>query len=94
MYIFVYIKHGCLAKMFSCFDHSTNVIAGLGGSVGCVFDWRPGGCRFDPRRGWQHSFMEVDHEIFSMVILSLRLIQQLSVSGERICTILVNRLAD
>ena len=37
-----------------------------------------------------------DHEIFSMVILSLLLIQegQLSVSDERICTILVNRLED
>ena len=35
-----------------------------------------------------------DHEIFSTVILSLPLIQegQLSVSGERMCTILVNRL--
>ena len=35
-----------------------------------------------------------DHEIFSMVILSLLLIQegQLSVSGKRVCTILVNRL--
>ena len=44
--------------------------------------------------GWQHSF--VDHEIFSMVILSLTLIQegQLSVSGERICTLLVNCLED
>ena len=38
----------------------------------------------------------IDHEIFSMVILSLLLIQegQLSVSGERMCTILVNRLED
>ena len=38
--------------------------------------------------GWQHSFMETDHEI-SMVILSLLLIQegQLSVSGERMCTL-------
>ena len=37
-----------------------------------------------PRRGWQHSFVETDHEIFSTVILSLPLIQegQLSVSGE------------
>ena len=37
-----------------------------------------------------------DHEIFSTVILSLPLIQegQLSVSGERMCTILVNRLED
>ena len=41
-------------------------------------------------------FVEIDHEIFSTVILSLPLIKegQLSVSGERICTILVNRLED
>ena len=59
-------------------------------------DLRPGGRRFNPRRGWQHSFMEIDHEIFSMVILSLPLIQEgwLSVSGERMCTILVNHLED
>ena len=46
--------------------------------------------------GRQHSFMEIDHEIFSTVVLSLPLIQegQLSVSGERMCTILVNRLED
>ena len=57
-------------------------------------DWRPGGRGFKPRRGWQHSFVEIDHEIFSTVILSLPLIQegQLSVSGERMCTVLVNRL--
>ena len=59
-------------------------------------NWRPGGRRFIPRRGRQHSFVEIDHEIFSMVILSLPLIQegQLSVSGERMCTILVNHLED
>ena len=39
-------------------------------------DWRPGGCRFNPRRGRQHSFVENDHEIFSAVILSLLLIQE------------------
>ena len=40
--------------------------------------------------------MEIDHETFCMVILSLPLIQegQLSVSGKRMCTILVNRLED
>ena len=59
-------------------------------------DWRPGGRGFNPRRGRQHSFVEIDHEIFSTVILSLPLIQegQLSVSGERMRTILVNRLED
>ena len=58
-------------------------------------NWRPGGHGFNPRRR-QHSFVENDHEIFSTVILSLPQIQeeQLSVSGERMCTILVNRLKD
>ena len=43
--------------------------------------------RFDSCRFHLYSFMEIDHEIFSMVISSLPLIQggQLSVSGERIC---------
>ena len=59
-------------------------------------DWRPVGHGFSPRRGRQHSFVEIDHEIFSTVILSLSLIQEgeLSVSDERVCTILVNRLED
>ena len=59
-------------------------------------DWRPGGHGFNPRQGWQHSFVGIDHEIFSTVILSLPLIQegQLSVSGERMCTELVNCLED
>ena len=59
-------------------------------------DWRPGGRGFSPRRGRQHSFVVIDREIFSMVILSLLLIQevQLSISGERMCTILVNHLED
>ena len=59
-------------------------------------NWRPVGCGFNPRQGRQHSFNVIDHEIFSMVILSLTQIQegQLSVSGERMCTILVNRLED
>ena len=57
---------------------------------------RPGGHGFNPRRGRQFSFLEIDHEIFSMVILSLPLIQEghLSVSGERMCTKQVNRLED
>ena len=40
-----------------------------------------------PPRVWQFSFVKIDHEIFSVVILSLVLIQkgQLLVSGERIC---------
>ena len=52
-------------------------------------------CGFDPH-GWQYSVVESDHEIFSMVIPFLLLIQegQLSVSGERMCTIPVNPLED
>ena len=36
---------------------------------------------------------EIDHEIFATVILSLPLVQErpLSVSGETVCTIQVNR---
>ena len=45
-----------------------------------------------PSQGWQHSFVEIGHEVFSTVIFSLPLIQerQLSVSGKRMCTILVS----
>ena len=48
-------------------------------------------------QGLQHSLVETDHEIyFFMVIFSLPLIQegQLSVSGKRMCTVLVNHLED
>ena len=70
--------------------------AGIGGSVGCAVRLKNRRSRVQPRRGRQHSFVEIDHEIFSTVILSLPLIQegQLSVSGERMCTLLVNRLED
>ena len=46
--------------------------------------------------GRQHSFMEIDHEIFFYSHSLLLLIQerQLSVSDERMCTILVNCLND
>ena len=87
------VAHGPLVKA-ALFQLQT--LAGLGGSVGCRSNWRPEGRGFDPRQGRQHSFVEIDHEIISTVILSLPLIQegQLSVSGERMCTILVNRLED
>ena len=43
---------------------------------------------FDPRWIQQHFFMEIDHEIFSVIILSLLLTQEghMSVSGEGMCT--------
>ena len=68
---------------------------GLLGSVGCESNWcSPTDVQevagLTPL-GWHHSFVEIDHEIFSTIILSLPLIQegQLSISGERMCTILV-----
>ena len=59
----------------TCTGWWSGVTAGLGVSVICAFgDQEVTG--FDPRQVRQHSFMEVDHEIFSMVILSLPLISE------------------
>ena len=99
MIILYHILLLCHTEHLHFIKHPATVIqrdfAGLGGSD-VSSDWRPGGRRFNPRRGRQHSFVEIDHEIFTTVILSLPLIQegQLSVSGERMCTILVNHLED
>ena len=91
----MYLIHGvngCLLFFCCFFSRQPASVAQLDAPS----DWRPGGCRFIPHRGRHHSSVEFDHEIFSTVILSLPLIQegQLSVSGERMCTILVNRLED
>ena len=76
-------------------DNGVNDLPASVAQLDAPSDWRPGR-GFNPRRGRQHSFVEIDCEIFSTVILSLPLIQegQLSVSGERMCTILVNRIED
>ena len=44
-------------------------------------DWRPERRGFNPQRVRQHSFVEIDHEIFSTVILSLQLILLLKKSS-------------
>ena len=86
-----------LACKFQKLEQSVEICAsirvGLGGSVGCASDWWSGGCGFDPRRVGNILSWRYDHGIFSMVILSLPLIQegQLSVSSERMCTILADR---
>ena len=52
--------------------------------------------RVQPLLGRQHSFVQSDHKIVSKASFSLPLIQeeQLSISKERMCTILVNCLED
>ena len=81
-----------LLNIFSAIDNLPASVAQLDAPS----DWRPEGRGFNPCRGRQHSFVEIDHEIFSTVILSLPLIQegQLSVSGERMRPILATRLED
>ena len=66
---------------------SNGYLAGLSSSVGCALDWWSGGREFKAPV-WQHSFVEIDHEIFSTAILSLPLSQEgkLSVTCERMCT--------
>ena len=60
---------------------------GPGSSVRYASSWFSGGCRFNPL-DWQHSFVEIGHEIISTAILSKLLIQvgHLSVTGEWMCT--------
>ena len=67
---------------------TTCYVAEPGSSVGSVSAWHADGRGFDPRLR-QQSFMEAGHEIISTAILSLVLIQvgQLSVTGERMCTL-------
>ena len=91
---FLYTTHNLVLFYISAKYHQ-NKPASVA-QLDATSDWRPGGRGFKPRRGRRHSFVEIDHEIFSMVILSLPLIQegQLSVSRERMSTILVNRLED
>ena len=61
------------------------ILSGRESSVGS--DWYADGRGFDPYVR-HYSFVEFGHEIISMTILSLPLIQegQLSVTGERMCT--------
>ena len=83
----------CLPITLLCLSRLQWLKTSLGGSARPTGDQEVG---FDLCRGRQHSFLEINHEIFSTAILSFPLIQegQLSVSGRRMCTILVNRLED
>ena len=77
--------------------YANKQVAGLGSAVGCASGWWSGGCGLDLCRVGNILSWRFDHEIFSTVILFLPLIQegQLSISGERICTVQDNhRLED
>ena len=81
--------HAC--KFYVCFFCVSIMLPASVAQLDAPSDWRPGGHGFNPLK-----VGNILYEIFSKVILSLPLIQegQLSVSGERMCTILVNRLED
>ena len=53
-------------------------------AVSSEFDCRSRDCEFDPG---SHTFVKIDHEIFSKVIFLLRMIQEglLSVTSEGMC---------
>ena len=61
---------------YSCYMGLSFIVPASVAHLDASSDWRPGGGGFNPRRGRQHSFMEIDREIFSTVILSLPLIQE------------------
>ena len=60
------VRSKSIFKSFLYHDMKTDILT----IIGCVSDWWSGGCRFD---AWvrHHSFVEIDHGIFSVVILSL-----------------------
>ena len=69
------------------FIEITTGTAGLSSSVGYASAWHADAPGFDPWV-WQRFFVEIGHEMISIAILSLLLIQvgQLSVTGKRVCT--------
>ena len=66
------------------------------GLVGCASNWKSGGREFNPRQILQHSFMEIDCEIFLGSCSPFRWFKKGSCQflAKRMCTILVNYLED
>ena len=98
-----YFKQNCLVLWTLNYRGSTVLLLLLlllPPASGAQLDARPTGDQevagSTPRRVGNILSWRFDHEVFSTVILSLPLIQerQLSVSGERMSTILVNRSKD
>ena len=68
-------------------NHAKSLGTGRGSSIGSEFAWHPSGPEFDPHV-WHILSWRLGHENISTAILPLPLIQeeQLSVTGERMCT--------
>ena len=73
---------GTSQKCCYVWQRTSTLTAGCGGSIGCTSTWYAERRGFDPHVQ-QHSFLEFGHEIISMAIICLLLIQegQLSVTG-------------
>ena len=65
-FLFLLFLHFHLFSFLSCPSLSSPLPASVV-QLDALSDWRPGGCGFNPSQGRQHSFMEIDHEIFSTV---------------------------
>ena len=74
-----------MISIFTCLKTSLFVTERLS-AVGSKSNCRSKGCEFPP--SLSHTFVDIDHEIISMVILLLPLIQEglLSVTHESMCT--------
>ena len=75
------------SKVWSPWQQKAPIDAGRGSSIGSVFAWHASSPEFDPHV--QHILSgRLGHENISVAILPLPLIQeeQLSVTGERMCT--------
>ena len=68
LFLYLYLRHDTYYNCPEILVTTSSFEATLSGSVRCASDWRQGGHRFDPCQGRQHSFVEIDHEIFSTVI--------------------------
>ena len=81
---------GCPPRRFISVTRTNNflnITTGRGSSIGSVFAWHASGPEFDPHVRHILSW-RLGHENISTAILHLPLIQeeQLSVTGERMCT--------
>ena len=61
--LFIYTLHRYRGAVVKWLEHFTAVKASVA-QLDAPSDWRPGGRGFNPRRGRQHSSLEIDREYF------------------------------